>query len=249
MEGSPQIALAGLALLWSCVLGLYVGVRTLLVWRGTRGTPELAIGINVLSISIGGVLFAAFTASPGFAEAAIGTTLRVVMVAMLVVHQLALAIGSWRIFRPNARWPLLVVAWVAGMMFAVTILVFQPHVAPADRSELYEATRLVLLLWTTWECFRYRALLVRRVRLGLAEPMIAHRIGLWGVAGVVQIVSCSLPLLALVVHGVPLFSEAVILYVTSVLAIVGSTSIALAFFPPAAYVRRVERLWAATAAA
>lgn len=241
MDGSPQLALAAAALGLSCVVSLYVGSRTLLVWQRTRGVAELSIGLNVLSISIGGALFAAFVASPALKATSAGPLMFGLMVAMLITHPLAMSIGTWRIFRPSARWPLVPIVATVIAMTIYAVIAYMPTVDEVTRSHLYEATRLALYTWTAYECFRYSGLLKRRVKLGLAEPIVAHRIKLWGIAGLAQIPTSALPFIQMLGGGdAKVLSSADTLYVASVLGVVGTGSIALAFFPPAFYTRWIE---------
>jgi hypothetical protein len=97
--------LARLGLFVTCLLAVYVCVRTLLVWRRTRKLAELAIGANVLGIAIGGALLVALGAfhpdmrSAPFVPYALG-------LLGLLVHVTAQYVGTWKIFRSGARWPI-----------------------------------------------------------------------------------------------------------------------------------------------
>jgi hypothetical protein len=51
--------IAQLSLVLTCLIALYVGVRTLMIWRRTRMIAEFMIGLNVFSIAIGGVILTA----------------------------------------------------------------------------------------------------------------------------------------------------------------------------------------------
>lgn len=241
MEVSADIALAGLALVASSALALYVALRTLLVWRSTRGVPELAIGTNVLSISIGGVLLGLFIADPGLRETPNGALLYALMIVTLVAHPMAMAIGTWRIFRAADRWPLAIVGGVAVGMAAYAVIAFMPDADPVSRNYIYESIRFGLFGWTAFECFRYRGLLRKRVSLGLAEPMMAHRIGLWGIAGASQMVTSAMPFMQLLIRqDGSVLTSVTLLYVASGLGLLAAVCIALAFFPPSFYVGWVD---------
>lgn len=244
MESSPQLALAAAALAFAAAVGLYVGVRTLLVWMRTRGVAELAIGLNVLSASVGGVLLGLLISSPAVSESSFAFGLFVTMMVALVIHPLALSIGTWRIFAPRSRYPAFIVAASVVAMGAYLWIGFDPQFDQTTRTLFYECTRLALFSWTAFECFRYRAMLWRRVRIGLVEPIMAHRIGLWGIASVGQIVSSALPLVR---YQTGWISQSASIYVAAAFGLLGALAIAFAFFPPAAYARWVEARYTANA--
>ena len=52
--------LAKLGLLLTCVLAIYVGVRTLFIARRTRHFAELSIGANVLSLALGAMVLSTY---------------------------------------------------------------------------------------------------------------------------------------------------------------------------------------------
>lgn len=236
--------LARLGLFLSCLLAIYVGVRTLLIWRRTRMLPELAVGVNVLGIATGGAVLTAL----GALSARSGEPSSVPWLAFglfcLVVHVTAQAIGNWKIFRPTDRWPMVlsaVIAVLACVWMSASLVSPEPS---TPRSIGFLLLRLVGMTWAAWECFRYAAQLRRRVVLGLAEPMIAHRIQLWGVGAVAQCIAIGLDLGAFAAIGASLASMPAGLHVISVLGLVGTAAIALAFFPPKAYVRMITAVGA-----
>lgn len=241
MNGSPQLAVAAAALGACCLVSLYVGARTLVVWRRTRGIAELAIGLNVLSISIGGALFAALTAKPELRHGEGGLAIFTLMIVTLSIHPLAVAVGNWRIFRPGSRMARLSVGLTFVVMGIYAVIAYMPSVEVDTRNLVYEGTRLLLYGWGATECFRYAAMLRRRVALGLAEPIVAHRIRLWGVASVAQIPTSALPFVQMIGGGDgQVLSSAASLYMASGLGVTATTCIALAFFPPAATMRWIE---------
>jgi hypothetical protein len=249
MQGSAQQALAGLALALGCLLGIYVGVRTLLVWRRTGEFPELSIGINILSISVGGCLFATFIAVPNLKDSAYAQWFYAAMVVALALHPMALASGTWRIFRPDDQWPMAVCIMTTLFMAGYISLWYLFGIEMASRSLLYEGPRLVLFIWTAFECFRCRDLLMRRARIGLADPLIAHRIGLWGIASVAQVISSAILITNVIGdHTSALLPTSVALYAVTGLGLLATVCIALTFFPPRAYVRWMEALYASESA-
>ena len=110
----------------------------------------------------------------------------------------------------------------------------------AERAILFVALRFVGMAWSTFECFRYSAMLKRRAEIGLAQPMVAHRFSLWGIGAGAQVAVLTFELGSWFVTGNSLTSAALGLHFTSALGLAGTVAIALAFFPPAAYERFIE---------
>lgn len=103
-------------------------------------------------------------------------------------------------------------------------------------------------LWVAFEPLRYFALLQRRVRVGMGEPAVADRMRLWGVGSVARsILVVAGPLATRYVNTLAdseaarLAAGAAVLAVASLLGLVTSGTYWLAFQPPRAYLRWVER--------
>ena len=103
----------------------------------------------------------------------------------------------------------------------------------------------------TFESFRYWALLQRRLRIGLADPLVANRFLLWGVwAATVTLLNLSDPLArawycAVAGTTTELIPEVarhmivVVVALTSALGLVAAACLFLTFFPTAGYRRWV----------
>ena len=105
----------------------------------------------------------------------------------------------------------------------------------------FNIVRFAGMGWSSYECLRYSAMLQRRVKLGLAEPMVAHRIWLWGVGACAQTLVIGFDMACRFWTGIQLADTAAGLSVLSLFGLVGVVALACAFFPPAAYVRLVTR--------
>ena len=235
-------ALARIGLMISCVLAIYVGVRTLMIWRRTRMIQELCIGINILSIAAGGLVLTVIDSVAGLQGHPAPWIPYALGLFGLVAHVAALWIGTWKIFRPAQRWPIPFVAIAIGLalIWMASGLLHNGEAATAGRSMTMLAARGAGMLWAAYECFRYSAMLRRRVALGLAQPMIAHRIWLWGVGATASIVTIGLDFASWFIAGAALSSFTIGLHLTSLFAVMGTVAIALAFFPPRAYVELIE---------
>ena len=99
LAGMDQIS--KIATVVTLLVAVYVGTRTLLVWRRTRMTPELCIGLNVLTIAAGGLTFAVLKMSG--LTASDGVTFqvpRVIGLLFVVAHIPASFATSWKIQKP-----------------------------------------------------------------------------------------------------------------------------------------------------
>ena len=233
--------LARLGLFITCLLAVYVGVRTLWIWRRTRMVAELAIGSNVLGIAIGGAILVALGAiyEPG------GEPSPIVPYTLglfgIVVHVSAHYIGTWKIFRAGDRWPLPLAVVATGLAMVWMMSAIADRDPAVWRAALMLCVRGLGMFWAAYECFRWSAALRKRVALGLAEAMIAHRIWLWGLGASAQVVVIALDLGCQLNAGEALAATPLGLHATSLLGLVGISAIALAFFPPRAYIRLVGK--------
>jgi len=244
-------SIARLGMVATCVIAIYVGARTLWIWRRTRMIQELCIGTNVLAIAAGGLVLTLLHALSGEHAGVPPMSWYALGLFGLVVHVAALYAGTWKIFRPQQRWPLFVVASATGLAavwMGWALVVAGTTDGVTARSLLLLSLRGVGLAWAGYECFRYSAMLRRRVAVGLGDPLIAHRIWLWGVSAVAGLTAISMDIASWTVAGQPLAATPGGLHLTSSLGLISVGAIGLAFFPPALYLRTLERRWAADAA-
>lgn len=213
------------------LVGLVVGVRLLLLWRWTRETPELAIGVTLTAGSLSFALaIAAFSlpALPLVAAAAIETA------SGFLAHlaSAALALAMRHIFRPGERWAralqLSLTVALAGsfLLRLVDPLAFPP---PAFVFWPYTLLGTGIYAWSVVETSLCRRETVRRARLGLAEPALARRFLLWAVAGAAAFGIYVLAMVERVLEpGV--FSPVMIIGM-SLLGLTAAVGLSFAFFP------------------
>jgi hypothetical protein len=238
------VGVAGLAA--TLVVGFALGVRLLRAALRTRELPELCIGTASITFALAGVAIVSSRAADSE-----GGSFQLVALAMgsTIVGVGALAASVWRTFRPQSRWT----GAFCAAFFAAQLALFLAYVtgerAPAGAMPVSEkallVARVATYVWAAAECFHYHALLRRRLRLGLADPMIAHQIWLWGISATSMTLLLTTLAVSKAVLGEPgLFSPAIV-SVTTPLALVSSFAIWFAFFPPSGY----RRFIAARAAA
>lgn len=93
---------------------------------------------------------------------------------------------------------------------------------------------LLVLAWTACEALRHAAALRRRLRLGLADPVVANRVQLWGGAMALSAGMAAFTTTGQVL-GVDLMATTAGMAVISCLGVVAAGSIYLAFLPPRFY--------------
>src|SRR5262245_38970028 len=165
-----------------------VGIRLLLVNRRSRRLPELLLGLALVTISVCGPLIAI----SGIGRVAVGQ-LRfapfVLGIALFSLSTLGMSGFTWRTFRPQARWGvLLVVAVGAAQLTAAIGALLRLAAAPDEMaSDLAARAWLVAMRvppivnfsWTGIESFGQWRMARRRVALGIGDPVVANRFALW----------------------------------------------------------------------
>jgi hypothetical protein len=175
----------GIGFLAFLVASSVVGVRLLLLWRRTHELPELLIGLGVLGI--GPVGFGFITVgelcvprAPGVAQLLIGTGLLAMSVGCGAKY-----LFNFRVYHPHSRGLQVLVA-VACLLLLVCLAWeweathFRTLVRPGSSYFLRIGLQIGCLLWGASEALRYWERMRRRVRLQLADPVVANRFLLWG---------------------------------------------------------------------
>jgi hypothetical protein len=230
------------------VVSLVVALRLLLLASRTRQLPEFLIGLSLLT---GGVLGRAPIAAGASADS-LSETLRVGLYMggrfMLVICCVAIGLLAWRVFQRDQAWArglFLLLLAVLAIHSAAHVFVTPPGMPlNADLAGwIGTVAKTGAFAWASWEALRYCRMLGRRASLGLADPVVANRIALWGVAaGLIGFLFLLNPV-AKTFAGVAPESPG-LLILQSLVGLVVAVCIALAFFPPRAYLR-----WIASRAA
>jgi hypothetical protein len=214
---------------------LVVGLRLLALARRTRELPELAIGT---ALFVGGGLGYALVVAAFALRAFPAPLVPVALVAGSFGTALgagALALGVQRIFRPGAVWARVLwrgIAAVLALGFAGRML--DPTAVPAADWIFWSSTlaSTAAYTWSALESLRWRRLVLRRARLELADPALARRFALWGLAAAaaVGIHLCGMANRLAGHTGI----HPALLAVQSLLGLVAAVGLWLAFFPGAA---------------
>jgi hypothetical protein len=236
-------ALIGLGFLAMVLANAVVGARLLARARRSRQIPELALGSSfVLMGALGYPLAVAARRGLAGSDAAAGWLLAGALGAQ-DLGCLGIFVVTWRVFRPESRTAACAVA-AAAALFAASLLghAVTPGFSGArDGGAWYYlglATRAAGFGWAALESLRYHALLRRRLALGLADPVVTDRFRLWGIATSAIVAGFAIFGFGRLSGG-NVAESAPVLAATSLTCLVSGSAIWLAFFPPAAYARRV----------
>ena len=136
------------------------------------------------------------------------------------------------------------VALAIWMLASFALQSFSPGLRVATfRNEglglrLFMSGIAIPLAWGTYESLRYWELLRKRVKLGLADPLVADRMRLWSIA---EFSACVINVSTTVAafFGIDFAVATAGAFVIAPLGLLAASSMWLAFIPPAAYLRRV----------
>jgi len=263
------MAFSGLVTLLNLVLCLVVGTRLLRAGRGPNRRPELALAIYFLASAFlstvcqglvyGGLIDPSIALPDRASRLVLGLG-----VLGMSVGAAAICVFTWLSFRPNARWARWAAA--AGSLLAIGGFAFEAlhegfavSLDPGPGHWAAWAGRTAPVAWVTAESFRYWALLRRRLRIGLADPVVVNRFLLWGIWSTATLVNLAADLIARVLYTTwagttsELVMEVLVpvvigtMAVTMVLGVISATTLFLTFFPTARYRRWLESRSRATA--
>lgn len=245
---------AGLAQL--AYLGVAFGVGSLLLVRGRRAGEwtQWVLGLHlILSMGIGYVL-----ASVGVTSVEFGAPLPDGWLPWLVGGGYASsALGlcltldfTRRVFRPGHPVALCIAMasgtaiWAGWLGYALSGGLLHGHFV-GGWYWLMTGGMIATNIWVAFEPLLYFSRLRKRVRLGLAEPVVANRMLLWGIGSVARAVLAPAgPIASAWMAGLDesarLSAGAVVLVVTSALGLITGVAYWLTFQPPRAYLRWVE---------
>jgi hypothetical protein len=232
------------------VVGTTVGFRLLLLARRTRKLPEIAIGTACLTTALGGVFLCPILY---FADSWPEGVVFATAIGSSVVNGVAgsaICLLTWRVFRPGRYWA--ASAWVAASLALGAAVLVQtlrgdlvPHWALHPENHVFMWVRVAAFLWGGLESLRYAGMMRRQARVGLGNPVVAAQIRLWGVA------SASIALMLVFWALAPHLGHASVLdwsagmFAANALGLAGAGSLHLAFLPPAAWRRWIEKRAAA----
>src|SRR5688572_16279970 len=172
---------AGLSVLVLVLTALGIAIKTFLVWRRTRGLPELLLGTMLMTATVLGYPLA--VASSRIAPTELWSV-HLLSQTCFTVGYACLSLFTLRVFRPNA-------AWAKGLAAATTLAMIGSSVvyaielsseSPRRPNEMLGLTLFssgaigVAYFWTTVESLSYYRQLRLRMKVGLAQISVANRV-------------------------------------------------------------------------
>jgi len=234
---------------------LVLGARLMLLARRTRGLPELVLGAALFLMGgVGYPLMAVAQQATGL-DRRLRLVLFVTQMILTGVGMMGIGLFTRRVFRPGTiggRMALFAIA--AGYLGCAVAQSAGPGVAHLlDANEgpwlLSTYVGIATMLWAATESFSYFRMLRKRVALGLADAVVTDRFRLWALAIYCATAISVLGMVLQDVFGVAINGTTAGHLLVGPLGLISSLALWLAFLPPAAYVRRVERRAAARTAA
>jgi hypothetical protein len=228
---------------WFILTCLVVGARVLRLALRTRQLPEWAMGI-VLFVSGGLGYSLLFIRSLAFLPGELKELTFAAGLVALSVGSAALYLFTWRVFRPDSVWALLVFAGALFLMISSYVIELLTTGFGGERSLLWYSvgtvTRAIPYGWVAVESLHHHARLRRSLRFGLADPMVVDRFRLWGLGAAAIFANFALVYVSGLI-GDPTSHPPALVALLACLGIPAAIAMALAFHPPAFYRRRFTR--------
>ncbi len=233
--------LVNLAFLGMLVALVATGIRLVLAARRTRGLPEFTIGVGTLTGAVGGILE---TGSIRMLEAGGDPhTAFLIQAVARVIYTIGsgfLLIAFWRMFHAPRAWAralalggsvvlvLVGAGWSLGGVHSVVS-------GPDLRGLVFQSVRGAVYVWGAASAIWYWRQLRRRLRLGLADPVITQQVLLWGIASGTAVGIVGTIMVYQFGMGITPLDTPVGMAWLAVFGLVTGVTLYLAFFPPTFY--------------
>jgi hypothetical protein len=257
-----MMIVSGLVTCCNLVLSFLVGVWLLRLSRRSPGGPEIWLALYFLvgaflGMGLANIVYMSW-ADPSLA---LPQPLTMILHALYLFGVTAgmgcLYVFTRLTFRPDARWARLLVAGVILTMVVGYVGIglsdgFQIRVVPGVSHWITWAVRTSVFLWLVVESFAYWARLRRRLRLGLADPLVTNRFLLWGIWASATLLMGQLDPLSRIWYvaragtteqWVPELGTPIVMFLVASSAGLGALvmcTVYLIFFPTAGYRRWIE---------
>jgi hypothetical protein len=234
------------AVLLFMVASVVVGTRLMWLWTRTRQLPELLLATALWCTGFFGFALGVMAKKLISMPPSTRLLLQVLDLSGEYVGAAALMVFAWRVFRPRERWA----GWIAAAWGVACLAALGWELSSGQYVRYMDNTpisgpcvpigltvRGLAPAWMTAETVRYYSMLRRRQRLGLAEPLVVNRLGLWALASAGTAVGYAVSVVHRSVFGTALEAHVWVVDGVAFLAFVSAIAISLAFFPPRAYRR------------
>jgi hypothetical protein len=227
------------------VASLVIGTRLLLLARRTGELPELLIGVAVLGIGPLGVGLSTLALVAEARSTILSATLQGSSFVAIFMGAAAQYLFVWYVFRRQTP-------GVRPLVFAVIALMATGYVADILESGLVHrrfegfwfgvgvTLRLAVVAWTTVEALLYWKRMRRRLRLGLADPLVTNRFLLWGLGSAAAFLGSAIGLALVAITGTSSLEIPGWNAIISLHGLAAAIAMWLAFQPPTRYRRFIE---------
>jgi hypothetical protein len=237
---------AAVAGILSVLVAWIVGCKLIALSRRTHQAPEFLVGLGLL---MAGGLWSPLMAV-GRQATELSDPVRVALVmcggVSGIIGMTCIAIFNWRVFRPSQLWAMAAAATyacsVAGLYAAQSfgtgwLLFAQQEVGPWTHVSWVGAW---IYVWSCAEAWNAHAMLSKRVRIGLADAVVADRMRLWMWLQINSLVA-SIVFGYCQRMGIPVAGTTFGLLLGALAGFLSATFLWLAFMPPAIYLDSVRR--------
>ena len=219
-------------------VSLWVGVRMLAQWGRTRALPELLLGLGVLGIGPIGFGLIMLAAAAGASKPDAPSLLAGFSALAVGGGAAAKAIFNWKIYHPSSR----AVAAVSLVSIALLVVAIvgdarSTGFAPAAWMQpgwmlVRQSVQIGVLLWGSGEALRWWLRMRRRLRIGIADPLVANRFLLWGIGAGMAGSGSLIGMLVGLVYGQAMNELPLLTLVLSLCGLVSAVALWLAFAAP-----------------
>ena len=227
------------------VSSLVIGGRLVLLARRTGQIPEFLIGVAALGLGPFGYGLSMLAFALASRSLALSATLMGSALLAMNVGAIAQFLFVWTVFRRDSRWAKAVI-WTAIVLLISAYAGDLIENGLVNRRNdgfwfwLGSATRTSVLGWSALESLRYHRVVRHRVRLGLADPVVAGSFLLWGVGSGAAFAGALVGHVTRILTGHGVTGFPLVNLVVSLLGLVAAVSLWLAFLPTPTYLRFVE---------
>lgn len=234
---------AGLSVCSLVLVALVVASRTLLLWVRARGLPELLLSMMLFSATVLGYpVMIVSTQIPASDRWPVHLGAQM----LFGFGYACLLLFTLKVFRPRSSWAM----GLTGFTLLLIVVATGAYAVELSRENPREPVEMVGLtlfntlpcaiayLWTTLESLAYYRRLRLRIRLGLADVVVANRVLLWGLMCLAAGSAVVINMAALLAGS---FMSPSIILVSSALGLAHAGCLFMAFHPPEWYTGWLER--------
>jgi hypothetical protein len=241
--------LMGASIVLSTLVGVWLGVKLVLMSKRSGEWPEFYIGTGLLmyaGVAQVGMLLAHIIGKEQ--PFAVLMTLALIRILAFVATLLCFTIFTWTVFGIESPVRRAMAALVSGLALVGALLLTYAiwiQLGGGERLPGYyrlglNVSFVVQFLWMGIESLRYYSLMNRRLALGLAEPVVVNRFFVWGIGAVLSgLCVLGLFVASLLGHGLAdgsVWSEGLVTFAGLLNAVIWWISLA----PPAFYTRWIS---------